>query len=289
MKYVGIWNTNVSYSVSDYTVYNRISYVALQNSQGSKPDINPTVWQVVAYWSNPNNVSNFRGSFTPSTLLQQYDSVQEPITGITYVYLGTSLYTTTTVQNLINDCAILQNAPELPKQRQTPSFSAFTGNGANSLDGLLFPDTGSIIASDMDFQTITINQGFRKQGTTIVLDNTSLFAKEGLYNVSCNILMWMYQNPFYRTKFYDFGGYFDIIKVDANTNRSLIIRNQVGGPFYYYNGDNGYYYPASMKLECIVALKFNEGVTLNCTNVSLNGVGVAISPTINIKYLGPII
>jgi hypothetical protein len=42
-----------------------------------------------------------------------------------------------------------------------------------------------------------------------------------------------------------------------------------------------------MKLECTVALRFNEGVCLNCTNVYLTDTGFAIAPTINIKYLGP--
>jgi len=289
MKFVGNWIANLSYSAYDYIVYNRISYVAIQNSQGSKPDISPTFWQVVSYWSNPNNVSNFRGSFVVGTVLQQYDSVHEPTTGITYVYLGTSLYTITTVQNLINDCAILQDSPELQQQQQTPCYSAFTGNGTSSTAGLLFPAGGTIISSDLDFQTININQGFRKSGTTIVLDNTTLFAKEGLYNVSCCILMWCYQNPLNTDQFYNFGGYFDIIKVDANSNRSIVVRNEVCGPFKYYNVANGYYYPSSMKLESTVALKFNEGVTLNCTNVQINNVGFAIAPTINIKYLSPII
>ena len=292
MKYRGNWNENLEYYTNDYVVYNRISYIAVAINIGNQPDIRPLIWNVVSYWSNPNNVSNFRGYFIPFVQMQQYDSIQDRNTGVTYVYLGTNRYTTTTLQDLINVCPVLQNAPELQTQLQTPCYFAFSGNGTSSTGGLLFPqvpngDPSPIIQQDMDFQSQIVVNGFRRQGTTIVVDGSTVTGKEGYYNVSCSILMWVYQNNFNRNQFYLSPGYFEIAKIDSGGGRTGIVRNQVGGPFQYNDSQYGYYYPASMRLECIVPLRFNEGVTLNCTNVYLTDCGFAIAPTINIKYLGP--
>ena len=287
MKYKGTWNQNLDYFIDDYVVYNRISYIAIADTQGNQPDINPLSWNVVSYWSNPNNVTNFRGFFVPFVQMQQYDSIQDYNTRVTYVYLGVNRYTTTTLQDLINTCPVLQNAPQLQQQLQTPCYFAFTGNGTSIEGGLLFPQSASYIQQDMDFQTQPVVNGFRRQGTTIVVDGSTTVGKEGYYNVSCSILMWVYQNNFNRDQFYLGQGYFEIAKIDSNGGRTGIVRNQVGGPFQYCNTSGGYYFPASLKLECIVPLRFNEGVTLNCTNVVLNDCGFAIAPTINIKYLGP--
>jgi hypothetical protein len=292
MKYKGNWNTNLDYFVNDYVVYNRISYIAVADNAGNQPDIRPLLWNVVSYWSNPNNVSNFRGYFIPFIQMQQYDSVQDRNTGVTYVYLGINRYTTTTLQDLINTCPILQNAPQLQEQLQTPCYFAFSGNGTSSTGGLLFPqkafnDPTGIIQQDLDFQTQSVVNGFRRQGTTIVVDGSTVTGKEGYYNVSCSILMWVYQNNFNFNQFYQGPGYFEIAKIDAGGNRTGIVRNQAGGPFQYYNAQYDYYYPASLRLECIVPLRFNEGVALNCTNVYTTNCGFAIAPTINIKYLGP--
>jgi len=289
MKYRGNWNVNLEYYINDYVVYNRISYIAIADNIGNQPDIRPLIWNVVSYWSNPNNVSNFRGYFVPFIQMQQYDSVQDRNTGVTYVYLGINRYTTTTLQDLINVCPVLQNAPQLQTQLQTPCYFAFSGNGTSSTGGLLFPQsqTDFLIQQDMDFQTQSVVNGFRRQGTTIVVDGSTVTGKEGYYNVSCSILMWSYQNNFNRNIFYYGPGYFEIVKIDSGGGRTGIVRNQVGGPFQYYDNNNQFYYPVSMKLECIVPLRFNEGVALNCTNVYINDTGFVIAPTINIKYLGP--
>ena len=166
---------------------------------------------------------------------------------------------------------------------QTPCYFAFTGNGTSLTGGLLFPQAVGFIQQDMDFQTQPVVNGFKREGTTIVLD----VGKEGYYNVSCSILMWVYQNVFNRDQFDLGGGYFEIAKIDGSGNRTGIVRNQAGGPFQYCN-TFGDYFPSTLKLECIVPLRFNEGITLNCTNISLSDCGFCIAPTINIKYLGPL-
>jgi hypothetical protein len=289
MKYKGNWNANLDYFINDYVVYNNISYIALVDNVNNQPDNYPLIWEVVSYWSNPNNVSNFRGNFAPLVTLQKYDSIQDTNTRATYVYLGTVDYVTTTIENLINDCARLQYAPYLQQQLQTPSFFAYTGNGTSSTGGLLFPyntnPNNRIIQTDMDFQDIIVSNGFTSSGTTTVLTGNSTFSKTGWYKVSCSIIMWIYQNPNGLTgRIYQGGGFFQILKIGADQSRTIVVRNQVAGPFFY--NDEVPYYPATMHLEGIVLLDFNEGVTLNCTNVSLENAGWAIAPTMTITYLG---
>jgi hypothetical protein len=294
MKYKGTWNANLDYYIDDYVVYNNSSYIAVADSVGNEPDNYPLIWEVVAYWSNPNNVSNFRGNFAPLVTLQQYDSIQDPNTRATYIYLGTSRYTTTTIQDLINNCARLQNAPQLQQQLQTPSFFGYTGNGTSSTGGLLFPFNTdprfNIIQTDLDIQTRVVENGFARSGsgagTTTILTGNGTYGKTGWYKVSCSVIMWIYQNPNGLTgRIYQGAGYLQILKIGANQSREIVVRNQVAGPFFY--NDEVPYYPATMHLEGIVELNFNEGVTLNCTNVSLMTAGWAIAPTMTITYLGP--
>jgi hypothetical protein len=302
MKYKGNWNTNLNYNIDDYVVYNRISYIALQDSQSSQPDINPLIWNVVSYWSNSNNVTNFRGYFTPFIQMQQYDSVQDSNTRVTYVYLGVNRYTTTTLQDLINTCPVLQNAPQLQQQLQTPCFFGYSGNGTDIESGaLLFPQDpagGSpIIQSDLAINIPVLNQmfSFRNNNTVMTLDQSLLQSKEGLYKISATFLMWIYQNPYsYQPPndiFNNFaGGYFQIAKLEGGTTRTGIVTNRVGTykavttipPTF-----NIFYYPTSITLECIVPLKFRDAIVLNCTNVSLTDYGFAICPTLNVIYLGP--
>jgi hypothetical protein len=293
MMYRREWDPIYNYVINDFVFYQEKSYVAINDSRNVEPGTDPIYWDLVSFWSNLNNVSNFRGKFASNVRLQKYDSMQDPTTFITYTWQGNSIYNTTTLANMIQDLVVLAPSPYLLQQTQTPCYCAFTGNGTAINGGLLFPSTitpPQIIESDMDFQTIRMNQGFRKQGTTTVLDGSTLYAKEGLYNVSCSILMWVYDNrlssgpPF---DWYKREGYFEIVKVDAGGTRTGIVRNQVGGPFKYNDPGTTAYYPVSIKLDCIIPLSFNEGVTLNCTNVFLGEVGFAIAPTINIKYLGP--
>jgi hypothetical protein len=297
MKYKGNWDTNLEYFIDNYVTYNRISYIALKDSQGSQPDTNPTIWQVVSYWSNPNNASNYRGEFVSLLTMFQYDSILDPVANIYYVYLGTQAYITSTIADLQRNAAVLNNTPQgLPQLEQTPAFFGYTGNGTSLTGGLVFPYNTSpnnrIIQTDMDFQTRVVSNGFTRSGsgigTTTILSTFGQYGKGGWYKVSCSIILWIYENPTSRDDFYDQGGYFQILKIGADQSRTIVVRNQVAGPFRY-NFNNGIdrYFPATMHLEGIVKLNFNEGVTLNCTNVSLIDAGWCIAPTMTITYLGP--
>jgi hypothetical protein len=297
MKYKGNWDTNLEYFIDDYVNYNRISYVALKDSQGSQPDTNPTNWQVVSYWSNPNNVSNYRGEFVNLLTMFQYDSILDPVANIYYVYLGTQPYITSTITDLQRNAAVLNNTPEgLPQLLQTPAFFGYTGNGTDLTGGLLFPfntnPNNNIIETDLDIQTRVIEHGFGRSGsgvgTTTTLSTFGQYGKGGWYRVSCSIILWIYQNPTNRSDFYDQDGYLQILKIGADQSRTIIVRNQIAGPFRY-NFNNGIdrYFPATMHLEGVVKLNFREGITLNCTNVSLIDSGWCIAPTMTITYLGP--
>jgi hypothetical protein len=107
--------------------------------------------------------------------------------------------------------------------------------------------------------------------------------------------MWIYQNPLsYQAPndiFSNFaGGYFEIAKITGGTTRAGVVRNRVGTykacttipPAF-----NIFYYPVSLTLECIIDLKFYDGIVLNCTNVALTDYGFAIAVTLNAIYLGP--
>jgi hypothetical protein len=298
MKYKGNWDTTVNYSINDYVTYNRISYIALKDSQGSQPDTNPTNWQVVSYWSNVNNVSNFRGDFATNTIIQQYDSIRDPNTNIIYTWLEERLYTTTFLADMIQNFKVLGSSATLPLQNSTPCFFGYTGNGTDIESGaLLFPQTGqpdSIIQSDIQINTPVISQmfSFRNNNTVMTLNPIFTEAKEGLYKISATFLMWIYQNQQGNQPpndiFNNFGGgYFEIAKLIGGTTRSGIVRNRCGTYKACSTDQFRFYYPTSMTLECIVPLKFYDAIVLNCTNVSLQDYGFAIVPTLNVIYLGP--
>jgi len=296
VKYKREWDAYLSYYINDYVFYQQKSYIAVQDSIGVTPGSDTSVWELVSFWTNQNNVSNFRGRFAANVRMQNYDSIQDPNTFITYTYQGDSIYTTSTIANMIQDLVVLAPPPFLQLQNSTPFLFGFTGNGTDIETGaLLFPYTSppSIIQSDLNIQNILVNQGFAQQGTTIKLDGQFVSAKEGYYKVSATFLMWIYQNASSRqppNDIYNNGGYFEIIKVDINSTRTGIVRNQVCTykacttipPAF-----NIFYYPTSMTLECIIPLNFGEGIALNCTNVLLADYGFAIAPTLNIIYLGP--
>lgn len=203
MIYKNDWQINTLYEKDEVVIHFQVLYIALQQNINKEPNNNPTEWNVISYFGNNNNVSNYRGSFIQGLVLKQYDSVYDTITNNIYTNQKPNNYVCTTQSNLIIDLVRINNPNSLlPSLFSEPYLDAKIGNSNFLNSGYRYTWTPNEPLQLFTYPFLPDLQtngwtrsGVNQQGSNFKLDPSSIYAKEGKYRFSAIVNYWFSGTP----------------------------------------------------------------------------------------------
>jgi len=296
MIYKNDWQINTLYEKDQVVIYFEIQYIAIRENINKEPDNNPDDWSVLAYWSNNNNVSNYRGTFIQDLVLKQYDSVYDRITNGVYTNQNPTNYVCTTQPDLITDLHKINNQNALlPAMFSQPYMFASLGNSTNFNSGQRYAWT---LGQPNRLFTYPYLSNFRsrgwkrtgidQRGSNFMLDPSSIYAKEGVYRFTAIVNYWMSSQPIRdsRTLQSDNTGSLQIEEAPAVVAEQIIDVCGFNSPISQPQGNPNFYGNQST-LTGLRDVRFGKEYGFKLHNIIYESYTWSFAIRLSIEYMGP--